>query len=331
MKHLARALALLLALLPAAGAAQTFPTVPSSTVIGRLSTGTGPSQAIPISILLAQIGGVPTTRSILTTSPLSGGGDLSADRTLSISSLGISTTLLANNAVTNSKLATMPAFTFKGNNTSGAAVPTDVDIAALTTKGSPAGGDYVIISDQAASGAWKKATVSSVGAVGAVTSIAGNAGAFTLSGGVTNSGNDIRLANNGAVLNAAPANPAGLTSTTQQMFGLGVTTCRVTPVYSTRLRFTFIFRGVNASGTGSFSVRYGTGAGPATGATASSSGTSAMANSVLSSLGANSVVITLHGLATGLTPATAVWFDVVGNASAGTTTISDITCMAEEF
>jgi hypothetical protein len=57
-----------------------------------------------------------------------------------------------------------------------------------------------MISDQAASGAWKKATVSSVASAGSVSSIAGNTGAFTLSNGITNSTNDIRLAA-GAIVN----------------------------------------------------------------------------------------------------------------------------------
>ena len=71
--------------------------------------------------------------------------------------------------VVNSELATMAAFTFKGNNTTGAATPTDVDIAALTTKASPAGGDYLLVSDQAASGAWKKIAISTMpGASGGI-------------------------------------------------------------------------------------------------------------------------------------------------------------------
>lgn len=95
-----------------------------------------------------------------------------------------------------SGLTTQNAFTFVGNNTSGAAAPTAVDIAGLTSKASPAATDLVIISDQAASGAWKKATISSISSAGSVSSIAGNTGAFTLSGGITNSVNDIRLAAN---------------------------------------------------------------------------------------------------------------------------------------
>ena len=91
-------------------------------------------------------------------------------------------------------LVAQAAYTFVGNNTGGSAVPTAVDMAALTTKASPAAGDYAMISDQAAGGAWKKATVASLASAGSVASIAGNTGAFTLSNGITNSTNDIRLA-----------------------------------------------------------------------------------------------------------------------------------------
>jgi len=92
-----------------------------------------------------------------------------------------------------SELATQAAFTFVGNNTSGTAAPTAVDIHALTLKASPAATDEVIISDQAASGAWKRAPVSSLASASGVASIAGNTGAFTLGTGLTNSVNDIRV------------------------------------------------------------------------------------------------------------------------------------------
>lgn len=90
-------------------------------------------------------------------------------------------------------LAAQAAYTFVGNNTGSSASPTAVDIALLTSKVSPAAGDYIILSDQAASGAWKKATVSSVASAGSVSSIATNTGAFTLSHGLTNSTNDLQI------------------------------------------------------------------------------------------------------------------------------------------
>lgn len=46
--------ALILALLPAIATAQTFPTIPSQTVIGRTAFGPGPAQAIPFTQLSAQ-------------------------------------------------------------------------------------------------------------------------------------------------------------------------------------------------------------------------------------------------------------------------------------
>jgi hypothetical protein len=96
-------------------------------------------------------------------------------------------------AVPVSGLASQAAYTFVGNNTGSAASPSAVDIAGLTTKGSPAGTDYVIISDQAASGAWKKATVSSVGASAGVSTIDSVSGAFTTSNGITSTGSSIQL------------------------------------------------------------------------------------------------------------------------------------------
>lgn len=92
-----------------------------------------------------------------------------------------------------SSLATQAAFTLVGNNTGSAASPTAVDIAGLTAKASPAGTDLVLVSDQAASGAWKKVTVSSLASAGSVASIDTATGAFTISGLLSRSTNDLRV------------------------------------------------------------------------------------------------------------------------------------------
>jgi hypothetical protein len=79
-----------------------------------------------------------------------------------------------------SSLATQAAYTFVGNNSGSAAVPTAIDIATLTTKASPAAGDYTFILDQSASGAWKKVTVASLASAGSVASVNGQTGALAL-------------------------------------------------------------------------------------------------------------------------------------------------------
>ena len=56
MRTALKSLAFLVGFLPTLAAAQQFPTVPQSTVIGRAQSGTGSSQAIPFSQLASSMG-----------------------------------------------------------------------------------------------------------------------------------------------------------------------------------------------------------------------------------------------------------------------------------
>jgi hypothetical protein len=138
---------------------------------GAARTLTAPAAGLTISNP-AGIAGNPTFALANDLSALEGLGSTGIARRTGTDTWSVGT------AVANSEFATMAAYTFKGNNTSGSATPTDVDIAALTTKAVPAAGDYVMVSDQAASGAWKKATVSTLASAGSVASLNGQTGAI---------------------------------------------------------------------------------------------------------------------------------------------------------
>lgn len=166
----------------------------------------------------------------------------------------------------------------------------------------------------------------------AVTNIAGNTGAFTLSTGITNSTNDIRLALNNATLVGAPANPANTSSTTGEMAGFGVTTCRITPVYSGRLEVTFYGQWTNnTNSNGIFlDVRYGTGAGP--GNNTAASGTQ-IAGPIQHSVVTGNFYATfsLTTIVTGLSPGTTYWFDINRYGAANTTILANVKCVIKEF
>ncbi|MGM4997853.1 beta strand repeat-containing protein [Tardiphaga sp. 538_B7_N1_4] len=92
-----------------------------------------------------------------------------------------------------SGLTAQGAYTIVANATGSSAVPTAMDITALTSKASPVSADIVLIQDSAAANAFKKTTVGALASAGSVASIAGNTGAFTLGIGLTNAVNDIRV------------------------------------------------------------------------------------------------------------------------------------------
>jgi hypothetical protein len=112
------------------------------------------------------------------------------------------------NTVSNAKLAQMPLFTIKANNTGGAASPTDINIASLTPK-TPAGADYLLLSDTSASGALKKTLISampggtSIGEApldGALYSRQGSTGSWAVAGGFPDGNKgDITITSSGTV------------------------------------------------------------------------------------------------------------------------------------
>lgn len=168
--------------------------------------------------------------------------------------------------------------------------------------------------------------------VAPVTSIAGNTGAFTLTGGITNSTNAITRTYNEAVLLATPTNPATTGSTTGVMMGLGVSSCRIATVTSTRLHITFDGWALNntAGQTTSLLVKYGTGSGPANGA--ATTGTAVGATIVVGNGGATyQTGFSATRIVTGLTPGTTYWFDISVNVSANTGSIGSITFSAMEI
>lgn len=136
-------------------------------------------------------GGVTLANSVTGT----GSMVLSTNAALTTPNLGTPSAVVLTNG-TNLPLSghvAQAAYTLVGNTTGSSASPTAFTIPSLAQKASPVAGDIILLVDSAASNSLKYATVSSIASAGSVSSIAGNTGAFTLSTGITNSGNDIRL------------------------------------------------------------------------------------------------------------------------------------------
>ena len=163
---------------------------------------------------------------------------------------------------------------------------------------------------------------------------------LTSSGTVTTAGTGLSLSGDGSTLNLAltnatlQANPAAGTSfsTTNIMQGTGVTTCRITPVYSGRLKIEYYGTSTHTTATAldTIQLRFGTGTGPAVAAAAT--GTQIGANSVQEMPAAGGFEsFALGGIVTGLTPGTAVWIDIATLANGATGNVSNLSCNAFEF
>lgn len=173
----------------------------------------------------------------------------------------------------------------------------------------------------------------SVAGSGSVTSVTCGTG---LSGGTFTTTGTCALALTNATLQANPANPTGCATgacplATGVMMGLG-TTCKITPVYSTRVHVTF-YNGVANSTTGSnnrIKLFFGTGTAPVNGAAAT--GTQIANQRGLVNAGISFLYTVPNGaIVTGLTPGTAYWFDESAGTDTGTITLSDISCSIDEF
>jgi hypothetical protein len=173
---------------------------------------------------------------------------------------------------------------------------------------------------------------SSAGA-GSVTSVTCGTG---LSGGTFTTTGTCALANNSATLQANPSNPAACATATcplatGAMMGLG-TTCHLTPVFSTRVEVTF-YNGVANSVSGNnneVKVFFGTGTAPANAAAVT--GTQIGNLQRLVNGGVNFIYALANGgIATGLTPGTAYWFDESLGTDGNTASLNNVSCSIREF
>lgn len=136
----------------------------------------------------------------------------------------------------------------------------------------------------------------------------------------------------GATLQATPTSPSPTTSTTGVMMGLG-STCTITPVNSTKVKFEIIGEINNNTASDSVTDRiyYGTGAAPSNGAatTGTQIGNAQTYNAPIG--GGYNVPFANGGIVTGLFPGVVYWFDAnIYVTSGGTGTIASLSCNAFE-
>lgn len=132
---------------------------------------------------------------------------------------------------------------------------------------------------------------------------------------------------------ATPANPGGSANTTGLMMGLGAT-CKVTPTTSGRVRFTIIgnVTNNNPNKTTTIQGRYGTGSAPSNAAAL----TGTLFNNGIvwaTPSGSYYAPFALEGIISGLSTGVQVWYDasVATNDSGTTSSIANLTCLAQEF
>lgn len=275
-----------------------------------------------ISFAQTTAGTVPTTRTLTTSAPITGGGDLSANRTFSLTvngSLQVTGSALAIAAASGSAHTWLSSFNSAG-------------VAQFTQPGfSDLSGNIAVGQMNGASGASATTFWCGDGSWKVPTSGGNVSNSGTPTSGQTAqwiSSTQLKGVGPAAVANASPANPTGTGGTV--MMGLGAS-CTLTPAFSTRAVVIFEFIAANNTATGASisQVKYGTGAAPAN--NAASTGTSAGTPKSFQSINANAPGSTTHVvLVTGLTPGTAYWFDIVLQAGGGLASITNVDFFAFE-
>ena len=139
------------------------------------------------------------------------------------------------------------------------------------------------------------------------------------------------LSTAGAVFNATTSNPTGTASLTAKMMGLG-STCTITPLYSTRVHFALAGQIANNTATDGAigQLTYGTGTAPVNGA--ANTGTQIGNYTITGATASTGYPFAISGIASGLTPGTAYWFDTnLAALTGGTATVQNLTCSALEL
>lgn len=157
-------------------------------------------------------------------------------------------------------------------------------------------------------------------------------GGVTGSAGIACTGSACSLSLANATFQSTTLTPTGTASVaTPIMMGLG-STCKLTPVYSGRIRVKFDGNLSNSGAAASFTqARFGTGTAPANAAAAAGTIVGVQVNA-FSPVGTASVPFSNGGIITGLTVGTAYWFDQGTSVqSSGTATILAVTCSIDEF
>lgn len=137
-----------------------------------------------------------------------------------------------------------------------------------------------------------------------------------------------------ATLQASLSTPPATTNTNVIMAGLG-STCKITPVFSTRVHLDFqgTLNNATAGAVMTVQARFGTGTAPLQNAAAVGTTIGSLIQGSISSTAPNPTLpFRAGGLITGLTPGTAYWFDLSYAApTTGNTTIGQLSCDAFEF